>query len=268
LSRSYSSYPPRAAATPTEEAKNAISPRWLSDTKSRIGRCITFGLTPKLVDEAGRLLSILGRDWRELVAGSEGFLTSEKRAGLHRQNIVWGEQDSMGHVNNVMYVRFAESGRCNWIRNYSRHVDPAHKRQWEELLTSRGIGLILKSITVDFKFPMTWPDRISVYHKLRSRPDEATESLILDVLIMSEVKQRPAARCLEDVVVYDYRAGKKSTLEPFMLEQLKHTFDLQEAVKAENRGEIQQIERRVQILEKESWDRPDAKEDFGNAQHP
>ncbi|EXJ57124.1 hypothetical protein A1O7_07468 [Cladophialophora yegresii CBS 114405] len=266
--RSYSSGTPPAAATTTEGAKNAISPRWLSDTKSRIGRCITFGLAPKLVEEAGNLLGILGRDWRELVAGSEGYLTSEKRAGLHRQNIVWGEQDSMGHVNNVMYVRFAESGRCNWIRNYSRHVDPAHKRQWEELLTSRGIGLILKSITVDFKFPMTWPDRISVYHKLRARPDESTESLILDVLIMSEVKQRPAARCLEDVVVYNYRAGKKSTLEPFMLEQFKQTFDLQEAAKAENHGKIQQIEQRVRVLEKESWDRPDAKEDFGSAQRP
>ena len=259
IPKCYSSAPP-----PTEESKNAVSPRWLSDTKSRIGRCISFGLPPQLVDEAGQLLKILGRDWRELVAGAEGYLTSEKRAGLHRQNIVWGEQDSMGHVNNVMYVRFAESGRCNWIRNYSRHIDPMHRRQWEELLTSRSIGLILKSITVDFKFPMTWPDRISVYHKLRSRPDEATESLILDVLIMSEVRQRPAARCLEDVVVYDYRAGKKSTLEPFMLEEFKRTFDLQEAAKRESREQIQRLEERVKRLETGSWDRPDAKEDFGD----
>ena len=262
LLRRYSSAPPR---TPTEEARNAISPRWLSDTKSRIGRCLTFGMPPALVDEAGHLLAILGRDWRDLVAGSEGYLTAEKRAGLHRQNIVWGEQDSMGHVNNVMYVRFAESGRCNWIRNYSTHIDPLHKRQWEELLTSRSIGLILKSITVDYKFPMTWPDRISVYHKLRARPDEATESLVLDVLIMSEVKQRPAARCLEDVVVYDYKAGKKSTLEPFMLEQFKQTFDLQEAATRENHHKIRQIDQRVRVLEKQSWDRPDAKEDLGSA---
>ncbi len=260
LPRCYSSAPP-----PTEEAKNAVSPRWLSDTKARIGRCMSFGLTPNLVDEAGKLLKVLGRDWRELVVGSEGYLTSEKRAGLHRQNIVWGEQDSMGHVNNVMYVRFAESGRCNWIRNYSRHIDPQHKQQWEELLSNRSIGLILKSITVDFKFPMTWPDRISVYHKLRSRPDEQTESLVLDVLIMSEVKQRPAARCLEDVVVYDYRAGKKTTFEPFMLEQLKQTFDLQEAAKTENRAKILQFEEQVRRIEKGSWDRPDAKEDLGNA---
>ncbi|KAG9775784.1 hypothetical protein KCU88_g5053, partial [Aureobasidium melanogenum] len=235
----------------------------------------------ELVEEAAEILGILGRDWRELVAGSEGYLTSPKRAGLHRQRIVWGEQDSMGHVNNVMYVRYAESGRCNWILNYGEHpvldekeeknggavvdLDPAHKRAWRELLTSRGIGLILKSITVDFKFPMTWPDRISVYHKLRARPDESSESLVLDVLIMSELRQRPAARCLEDVVVYDYRAAKKTTLEPFMLQQLRRTFDLQEKARRENHDRICQIDGRVRRLELQTWDRPDAKEDFGSA---
>jgi acyl-CoA thioesterase FadM len=226
---------------------------------------MTFGMSPELVDEAGQILQVLGKDWRSLVAGSEGFLVDKKRAGLHRQSIVWGEQDSMGHVNNVMYVRYAESGRCNWARNYGNHFDPAHKTQWENLLTNRGIGLILKSITVDFKFPMTWPDSISVYHKLRARPDETTSSLILDVLIMSEARQRPAARCLEDVVVYDYKSAKKSALEPFMLEQFKHTFDLQEAARAENLAKIKAIDEQVRRLEQRSWDAPDAKEDMGSA---
>jgi len=218
-----------------------------------------------LVALAGETLQVHGRDWRNLVAGSEGYLTEKERAGLHRQAVVWGEQDSMGHVNNVMYVRFAESGRCNWTRNIGQYFDPRHKSSWEDLLTNRGIGLILKSITVDFKFPMTWPDRISVYHKLRSRPDHDTVSMVLDVMILSEGKQRPAARCLEDVVVYDYKLGKKSHLEPFMLAQFKHIFDLQEAAKAENLAKIQAIEDQVRFLETQSWDRPDAKEDLGSA---
>lgn len=52
---------------------------------------------------------------------------------------------------------------------------------------------------------MAWPDRISVYHKLRAAPTASTDSFILDVLILSERHQRPAARCVEDIVVYDYR---------------------------------------------------------------
>lgn len=264
--RQYSTRPP---VPTTEEPKTTtVSPRWLSDTKARIGKCITFGMSPSLVDSAGKILQVLGTDWRNLVAGSEGYLTDKERAGLHRQAIVWGEQDSMGHVNNVMYVRFAESGRCNWTRNIGQYFDPVHKSAWEDLLTNRGIGLILKSITVDFKFPMTWPDRISVYHKLRSRPDETTQSMVLDVMILSEGKQRPAARCFEDVVVYDYKLGKKSRLESFMLAQFKQIYDLQEAAKAENLAKIQAIEDQVRVLETQSWDGPDAKEDLGSAASP
>lgn len=66
--------------------------------------------------------------------------------------MVWGEMDSMGHVNNVMYVRYAESARVNWSQNMALHRDPANKEKWKELMTPKSIGLILKSIKVDYKF--------------------------------------------------------------------------------------------------------------------
>ncbi len=50
-----------------------------------------FGLKPAQVEEAGSILKEIARDWRELVAGSEGFLTGKRRRGLYRQNVVWGE---------------------------------------------------------------------------------------------------------------------------------------------------------------------------------
>lgn len=50
-----------------------------------------FGLKPAQIDEGGKILQQLARDWRELVAGSEGFLTDEKRRSLFRHNVVWGE---------------------------------------------------------------------------------------------------------------------------------------------------------------------------------
>lgn len=51
-----------------------------------------FGLKPAQIDGGGQILQQLARDWRELLAGSEGFLTDEKRRGLFRHNVVWGEQ--------------------------------------------------------------------------------------------------------------------------------------------------------------------------------
>lgn len=72
-----------------------LNPRWLSDAKTRIGKCITFGLRPHQVQEAGSILHDLARDWRELLAGSEGFLTGPRRRGLFRHRVVWGDSDSM-----------------------------------------------------------------------------------------------------------------------------------------------------------------------------
>lgn len=80
-----------ASGDSSAQATASLSPRWLSDVKTRIGKCITFGLKPEQTQAAGKILQELARDWRELVAGSEGFLTEKSRRGLYRQEVVWGE---------------------------------------------------------------------------------------------------------------------------------------------------------------------------------
>lgn len=101
-SRTSSPQPEAAASKPDALSKPAeipqaaaISPRWLSDAKQRIGKCIMFGLDEGGVRKAGQLCKALGENWRELVAGSEGYLTAKNRAGLLGHKVVWGEMDSM-----------------------------------------------------------------------------------------------------------------------------------------------------------------------------
>jgi LmbE family N-acetylglucosaminyl deacetylase len=76
----------------------ALSPRWLSDVKSRIGKCIMFGIDSAQTQEAGSILQETSRDWRELVAGSEGYLTAKEWRGLYRQEVVWGEMVDCNHL--------------------------------------------------------------------------------------------------------------------------------------------------------------------------
>ncbi|OBT74555.1 hypothetical protein VF21_07559 [Pseudogymnoascus sp. 05NY08] len=241
----------------------ALSPKWLSDTKLRIGKCLTFGMNAEQVQQAAKICKILGQEWKELLAGSEGFLTDEKRAGLLGHRVSWGELDSMGHVNNVIYIRYAETARINWACNIALHLDPGHKREWMEMCTPLGDGMILKSIKTDYKFPMAWPDKVSVFHKLRKIPAEGESSFVLDAMILSEREQRPAARCLEDIVVYDYRVGKKIALRPFMLEAFEKLYREQEEAREKNTRRVLQILDDVRQMEKDSWDRADAKEDLG-----
>lgn len=88
--RWYSASVPLQKANLTS-ASMPIDPRWLSEVKQRIGKCITFGLTSKYLDEAGAILQQLASDWTELVVGSEGYLTAPGRVGLDKQAVVWGE---------------------------------------------------------------------------------------------------------------------------------------------------------------------------------
>lgn len=53
-----------------------------------MGKCIVFGLQPAQLDEAGDVLRIVAGSWRELVAGSEGFLVRHRREGLEGQVVV------------------------------------------------------------------------------------------------------------------------------------------------------------------------------------
>lgn len=112
---------------------------------------------------------------------------------------------------------------------------------------------------------MKYPDRVTVLHKLRSEPSGAMDSFILDVIILSELHRRAAARCVEDIVSYDYGAGRKAPLRPFMLDQLRETFRLQEEAKSTWAARARELEGRVRRLEEESWDREGAREDVGSA---
>lgn len=116
--------------------------------------------------------------------------------------------------------------------------------------------------------PLTYPDKISVYHKLAQPPDSAagsSTSLHLEAIVLSHRHKRIAARVWEEVVVYDYKAARKTQVLPFMRQVLANTYDLQAQELLRARARIRELTRAVAQLEKETWDRPDAVEDLGSA---
>lgn len=116
---------------------------------------------------------------------------------------------------------------------------------------------------------MESPDKITVYHKLV--PDlsghlSSQSAFQLEVMILSEARQRPAARCFEDIVLYDYTKNRKAAkFPPFVMEQFKTIWKQQEQEKENWLRRIADIEIRVRNLELESWDAVDAIEDHGSA---
>ncbi|KAG5919814.1 hypothetical protein E4U53_003962, partial [Claviceps sorghi] len=174
-----------------------------------------------------------------------------------------------GHVNNVVYNRYAESGRVNWITSFASHAPPEERQQWLDTMSPRGVGLILRSIKTEYKLgipgnpapsfakhaapqPVTYPDKITVIHKLAQRPSGTSTGLFLDAVIYSERHRRVAARCSEDIAVYDYRAGRVSTMRSFMVDALQGVWHLQEEKRCEVEGDIADMEQLVEQLERSS----------------
>lgn len=58
-------------------------------------------------------------------------------------------------MNNVLYNRYAETGRIEWVLKYGRFIDPEHAEAWDGLMTPKGDGLILRKILTEFKFVST-----------------------------------------------------------------------------------------------------------------
>ncbi|KAI5789419.1 thioesterase-like superfamily-domain-containing protein [Pyronema domesticum] len=241
---------PEAVASPAEAPLN---PRWLATQKQRIGKLLFHGATVEEQKQASVILQDLAENWRDYVAGAEGYLVGPTRRGLYRHAVAWGDMDSMAHVNNVTYTRWAESARINWAQNIANFVDPSNSQKWAQLWTPKGLGLILRSIKVEYKFPMVFPDRVTVYHKLALK---GSDHFFLDVMILSEKHQRPAARCIEDIVVYDYvpqdpsKAPGKAPIPGFIEDVFNETARLQEAAKQDARRRMMEIENKVDMLEK------------------
>lgn len=138
--------------------------------------------------------------------------------------------DNMGHVNNVMYNKYAEASRINWIRGlseYRKDNTAEEVQEYLQLMTPQSTGLVLRSIKTWFKFPVTFPDRVSVFHKITKPPEPDSDHFILEAIILSEYHYRTAARLTEEIGIYDHIEGKKSTLKPNQVRDLNRIFKRQ-----------------------------------------
>lgn len=162
-----------------------------------------------------------------------------------------------------MYNRWAETGRVNWAQNFALHLDPEHRQEWSELWTPTGIGMILRSIKTEYKFPLKYPDRITVLHRLVEKPTSDTDAFVLEAIVLSELHQRIAAKITEDIVVYDYRLSKKTPLRPFMVEAMGRMYHEQTIASTNARTMMRNIEKRIRKVEKSTWDKDGAVEDLG-----
>jgi len=125
-------------------------------------------------------------------------------ASFWKQPIAWGDHDAFQHVNNARYLRFIESGRIRWISSIGMEVGgPA---QADAFLRARGVSFILKSIKINFRRPVQYPDTLLIAHKPAPEPDpkHARTQFLLHAEAFSYAQRTIVADSTSVVTWYDY----------------------------------------------------------------
>lgn len=112
----------------------------------------------------------------------------------------WGEMDSLGHVNNIMYLQYFEIARIAYLERLG--LDPPGP-------TWRDRGLIIAAVTCRFKAPVTYPDTLSVGARVSALGEDR---LMMEHVAFSRRLGKVAASGQAEVVSYDYAAGRRAPL--------------------------------------------------------
>lgn len=125
--------------------------------------------------------------------------------------IAWGDMDAFQHVNNVQYFRYFESARIAYFQ----------KLNALEFMQASHIGPILKDAYTKFRFPLTYPDTISVGIRI---VDLQADRFKMEYKIISQQHRVVAAEGYGWVVYYDYAQNAKANI-PEKLVRLIQTLE-------------------------------------------
>ena len=113
--------------------------------------------------------------------------------------VAWGEMDALGHVNNIVYMRYFESGRVAYLNALG----------YMESVQERGIGPILASASCRYKLPLTYPDTVSLGVRVSHIE---SDRFTMSFAAVSHKHKRVAAEGDGVIVSYDYKNNCKIPL--------------------------------------------------------
>ena len=114
--------------------------------------------------------------------------------------VAWGEMDAMGQANNTVYFRYFRNGRAQYMTEIGFFDVRADQPT---------VGPILASINCRFRYPLTYPDRVTVGVRVTTL---GADRFTVQHRVVSQQANVIAAEGEGVVVSYDYRRGQKAPL--------------------------------------------------------
>jgi len=111
------------------------------------------------------------------------------------QDVIWGDMDAFGHINNTVYFRYFEDARLAYFDKIGVHES---KERFD-------IGPILAKTHCKFRLPLDYPDRI---HIATRGSILSPKTLNMEYAVFSEKHNSIAAEGEGLIVYYDYANGE------------------------------------------------------------
>lgn len=122
-------------------------------------------------------------------------------------DVAWGEMDSFAHVNNVVYFRYFENARVDYLTRVG----------WFDQMRDTGLGPIVASTQCRFRRPVSYPDRLAVGARIITLE---ADRVTFEHRVVSAKWNDLAAEGQAVVVCYDYRGNQKAALPEELRERI------------------------------------------------
>ena len=117
--------------------------------------------------------------------------------------VLWGDIDSFGHVNNIIYLKWCETSRVELLCKMWN----IKNLKMEDILLDQGVGPILANLNSNYRIPVVYPD--TIYVKTRISHIGNTSFGIEHQITSKNNGSKIVAETDSVVVMINYKTGEK-----------------------------------------------------------
>ncbi|GJC89223.1 hypothetical protein ColLi_12061 [Colletotrichum liriopes] len=245
----------------------------------RIGKCLAFGCNPQQTADAAALVRTIVNTWPGILASLAACDTRECLVykGPLSEGVERSPEGSrppwQGIGRHTQLVRVAQAAAVRFLDYTLATAAPEDQKQWQQLRDENGLGtdrftsrLVVNDVwlsNVHRSVPQAQNVsacvRLDSYESFEERGD-----FTLQVFIWSH---KHLAKIAEATLLVNYDEDATPKMKPFLRRELERMAALgwDPAAYDRARQERDAILSAVDKLDKDTWDRDDAVEDFGSA---
>ncbi|WP_165734581.1 thioesterase family protein [Pseudoalteromonas sp. C8] len=129
--------------------------------------------------------------------------------------VAWADMDALQHVNNVVYLRYFEIARIDFL----------NKINLFDTISSNGVGPVISENNIRYKRPVTFPDTLTVGVTIS---DIKTDRFVMNYTVFSHAQNAITTTGTSKVVMFDFETGQKALIaEPLLSALVSYSQDEQ-----------------------------------------